>query len=48
MSLQFLNADSADAVALVGISELAFDSDVTIGAENAGGHSEYKRSLNAR
>ena len=32
MSLQFLKADSTDAVALAGISALAFDSDITVGA----------------
>lgn len=42
MSLQFLKADSADAVALTAISELAFDSDITVGAANAGGPPDYK------
>lgn len=37
MSLQFLRADSADAVALTAISELAFDSDIAVGAANADG-----------
>ena len=40
MSLQFLKADSVDAVALAGISALAFDSDITVGAANAGGYIE--------
>ncbi|MCR4714048.1 MAG: GNAT family N-acetyltransferase [Treponemataceae bacterium] len=41
MSLQFLKASTADAVTLVGISKHAFDSDVEVGADCAGGPPGY-------
>ena len=41
MSLQFLLANTADAVSLVGISKHAVDSDVKVGANCAGGPPGY-------
>ena len=42
MSLQFLKADTADAVTLVGISKHAFESDVEVGASELCGPPGYK------
>ena len=42
MSLQFLKASSDDAIAITAISEQAFDTDVEVGAVEAGGPPEYK------
>ena len=41
MNLQFLKANTADAVTLVGISKHAFDSDVEVGAPGTGGPPGY-------
>ena len=41
MGLQFLKADTADAVSLVAISRHAFDSDVEVGGTGAGGPPGY-------
>ena len=41
MSLQFLEASTADAVSLMCISKKAFDSDVEVGAKGAGGPPGY-------
>ena len=41
MSLQFLKADTADAVSLMCISKKTFDSDGEVGAKGAGGPPGY-------